>query len=194
MQRRVAKVVVAIVRPPLFLFGFVLGGIYKLLFSRSDRRGALANQQQLERDIRNEVPFLVSREGTRITPDDFGDSPPSFDYAMVDVASPPLTFRFTRGREQLSACVRRQGTEKSGYELSLVLSLLDLTPEIQRGSVNYLSDINRLLSQHWEALVWAFSDARYPELVKQLDDTYAHDRVITKQWETEINRRLYGDK
>ena len=52
MERRVAKVVVAIVRPPLLVLGFVFGGIYKLLFSRLDRRLALKNQLQLEQDIR----------------------------------------------------------------------------------------------------------------------------------------------
>jgi len=194
MDRRVAKVVVAIIRPPLLLLGFIFGGIYKLLFSGRDRRLALDDQQRLIQDIRSRVPFLASRENTCITPVDFGDTPPPFDYAQVDVVCPPLKFRFSLGRGELAVYVNREDAETHGQELSLVLNLLDLRPEIKRGSIKDFSDVDGLLREHWEALAGAFSEARYPELRKQIEDAYARDRVITKQWEIEINRRLYGDR
>ncbi len=41
-------------------------------------------------------------------------------------------------------------------------------------------------------LITAFSAERYPQIKVELLEIYARDRVLTKQWETEINRRLYG--
>jgi predicted GNAT superfamily acetyltransferase len=38
----------------------------------------------------------------------------------------------------------------------------------------------------------AFSVEHYGHVKDELNETYTHDRLITKQWETEINRRLYG--
>jgi hypothetical protein len=40
----------------------------------------------------------------------------------------------------------------------------------------------------------AFSEEQYPHLLAQLQDIYARDRVVTKQLETEINRRLYPER
>jgi len=150
MHRRVAKLVVAIIRPPLLLLRFVFGGVYKLLFSGRGIGLSLEPQRQLEQDIRNEVPSLVSRDATRIIPVDFGDSPPPFDYAQVDVASPPLKFRFSRGRDQLAVFVNHESMEDHEHELSLVLSLLDLTPEVRRGSITKLLDVDRLLREYWK--------------------------------------------
>jgi len=194
MNRRALKVVDAIVVPPLRLLGFIFGGIYKLLFSGFDRRLALKHQQQLEQGIWRFVPFLFARDGARIVSKQIERVPPPFDYADVDVISPPLKFHFVRGRGEFDAYVTRSPAESSGHELSLVLSMLDLRPEVRRGSISDLSDVNRLLREYWEPLGEAFSDARYLELRKQLEGVYARDRVIAKQWEIEINRRLYGDR
>jgi len=37
----------------------------------------------------------------------------------------------------------------------------------------------------------AFAPDRYPDLVPRLENVHEHDRAIIRQWETEINRRLY---
>ena len=135
MNRRGLKIVDAIVVPPLRLLGFVFGGIYKLLFSGLDRRLALKHQQQLEQDIWKFVPFLFARDGARIISKEIGRIPP-FDYADVDVISPPLKFHFVRGRGDLDVYVTRNLAESVGHELSLVLSTLDLRPEVRRGSIS----------------------------------------------------------
>jgi hypothetical protein len=40
----------------------------------------------------------------------------------------------------------------------------------------------------------ALSPSQYPELKGRLDEIRKYERVVAKQWETEINRRLYPDR
>jgi hypothetical protein len=194
MNRPVNKLVVAIVRPPLLLLGFVFKGFYSLLFSGLDRRLALKHQQQLQSDVLAFIPSLASRPGMRILMSEIGKPPPPFDYAEVTIAVPPMQFHFVRGRGGFDAYIGRDCADKNWHELSLVLSILDFLPEMSRGSITDPSDVERALQLYWDQLSASFSDEQYSELKKQLAGIYAHDRVITKQWETEINRRLYGDK
>ena len=62
---------------------------------------------------------------------------------------------------------------------------------MKRQGFEHLLEIEEVLKLHMNGLGQAFSAERYLQTKAELLEMYARDRIITKQWETEINRRLY---
>jgi hypothetical protein len=65
-------------------------------------------------------------------------------------------------------------------------------PDVKRGSIASLSQAGDLMRQHIVALSKAHTEGEYPRMRRQLMEIYERDRIIRKQLETEINRRIYG--
>src|SRR5579864_6919358 len=101
MTGELSKSVARALRPPLQVIGFVLGGIYKLLFGRADVRLSKKREEQLGQDIRQDVSFLFDELGGAIVPDPTARYPFPFDYAFVVVAVDDLFLRFFRGGGEL---------------------------------------------------------------------------------------------
>ncbi len=59
-------------------------------------------------------------------------------------------------------------------------ALQPLTSPCVRDSIDHLKE--------------AFSDAKYPEMERDLSKEPEYERAVVRQWETEINRRLYPDR
>ena len=78
--------VVAALRPPLLVLGFVFGNIYKLCFGWLDKRTAKKDEERFADDIRTHLSFLFSECGAHIVPNEGVSFPPSFDGAYVTVA------------------------------------------------------------------------------------------------------------
>jgi hypothetical protein len=191
MGRRINKWIVDAVRPPLVIISFASRPIYRLLFSRADRRQAMKNQERLAGDIQDCVPFVFHELGGQIVPSPDAHFPPPFDYATVTVEASAFRLRFTRGREELIVQVAPRFSANSWHELSTVLSALD-PPGVKRGSIVSLFQVGDLLRQYVCEISKALSENEYSQLKVQLAEIYKHDRIITKQLENEINRRLYG--
>ena len=78
------------------------------------------------------------------------------------------------------------------HEVSAVLSVMDVG--VERQAFRNPADIARVLRPHMAEMEEAFSGDRHSEVERRLSDIYAHDGAVTRQWETEINRRLYPDR
>ena len=99
------RVLIAMVRPPLLVLGFIFGNLYKLCFGWDDKRLARRNEQRFADDIRRYLAFLFSEHGANVIPNEGVPFPPSFDGAYVTVAVGNLLLRFIRGRGDFSVRV-----------------------------------------------------------------------------------------
>ena len=99
------RIVIAILRPPLLVLGFVFGNLYKLCFGWLDRRIARQNERRFAEDIHTYLAFLFSEHGANVVPNEGVPFPPSFDKAYVTVAVGNLRLRFVRGRGDFSVGV-----------------------------------------------------------------------------------------
>jgi hypothetical protein len=181
---------VAVLRPPVLLIGFIARPLYRLLFSRSDKKMAKEQEERLANDIQSYLPFLFSEMEGRIVPNEGVEFPLPFDYAIVTMDLPYVLLRFTRGRDHLAVQVAPKFSPNGWHELTTILSVLDV-PGVKRGSISNLSQAGSLLRSNMKEIVRVFADDQYPLLKTQLREIYARDRVATKQLETELNRRLY---
>jgi hypothetical protein len=172
---------------------WVAGGIYKLLFSRADEKLAKKREEELAADIQRCLPFLFGEMGGRIVRNEGVEFPPPFDYAVITIDASELRLRFTRGRDHLAVQIAPKVSPNSWHELSTILSVLEV-PGIQRGSISGLAEAGRLLHLYMREMTDAFSEGRYSHLRAQLQEIYERDRIVTKQLETEINRRLYPQR
>ena len=100
-----ARIVIAILRPPLLVLGFVFGNLYELCFGWLDKRIARQNEQRFAEDVRTHLPRLFSEHGAKVIPNEGVPFPPSFDGAYVTVAVGNLRLRFVRGRGDFSVKV-----------------------------------------------------------------------------------------
>jgi len=190
MDRRFGAWLATALRPPLVAVAWVGGRLYRLLFSRYDEKLAKEHEEKLAADIQNVLPFLFDEMGGRIVPNEGVEFPPPFDYAVVTVDISPVRLRFTRGRDHLTVQVGPKVSPSNWHELSTALSVLGVHG-VQRGSISGLEQAGRLLRLYRSELTDAFSEDQYPRLRAQLEEIYERDRIVTKQLETEINRRLY---
>ena len=76
------------------------------------------------------------------------------------------------------------------HDLPSVLNLIDDT--VSRQPYSSVVEVEPVLRPHMRELIAAFSKESYADVSRRLSDVYAHDRALTRQWENEINRRLYG--
>jgi hypothetical protein len=182
--------IVGIVRPPLIVLRFIFSSIHSLLFAWwLDARLVKRSNERFAKEITENLQFLFTYYNARIIPND-REPPPSFDFAMVTIATSDLLFRFLRGRGDLGVHVAPQRAPNDWHELSLVLSVIDVREGFERRSVYWLSDVARWLTLYIDRIEKAFSESRYPETKQRLDDVYRYDRAVTRRWETEINRKL----
>jgi hypothetical protein len=136
---------------------------------------------------------LFNEYNGTIVPDGTIKYPRPFDYTSVVVSLEDMLFRFFRGRGELRVWVAPKIEPNDWEDLSLVLDAIapESTP---RHSIIFLEDAGRLLRGYMDLLRHALSPSQYPELKGRLDEIRKYERVVAKQWETEINRRLYPDR
>jgi hypothetical protein len=194
MSREFNRWLIAVLTPPFRALGFVVSNVYSLLFGWYDKRLARAAQGELEQEVRERLSFLLSEHNAQIAPDKKIRRLADIDWPIVTATADGLMLRFRRWRGELQVAVASALAPNDWHELSLVLSLIDPTEKIQRGAIRDFTDVSRLLRPNMDRLKEAFSPERYAQLEKQLSEVRAFDRVVTRQWETEINRRLYPDR
>jgi hypothetical protein len=175
---------------PLFAgFSFFLKIIHKIFFawwldSLLQRRANKA----LWDDIQTNLHFLyttgepVREERTRILP---------FDYASVYIDFGNVRFCFARGRDELSVSLSPRIALKETYELSVVIAAFDLKDIADVAPLNSLAEVNDLLQTRLHDLNRAFSESQYPEFKTRLMKVKEGERILTRQAEWELNKRLY---
>jgi hypothetical protein len=194
MSREFNKWLIAVTTPPARALGFVVSNIYSLLFGWYDKRLARAAQRELEQEVRGRLSFLLSQHNARIAPTKEIKRLADIDRPIVTATAGGLMFQFRRWRGELKVHVASERTPNDWHELSLVLSLIDPAEKIQRGAIRDFTDLSRLLRPNMDRLKEALSPERYAQLEKQLSEVRAFDRVVTRQWETGSDRRLYPDR
>ena len=193
MGRFLRQSIVTALRPPLILFGRCLGPIYRLAFGRRDIKAAQARERELAVLVTAEFEFLFTERCARITGRDLTLTfPPPFDYATVIAVDDKLAYRFTEGRDEQTTAIRAAWKQGPWNELSLVLSLLPDSEEVRRGSSPDFRHAAEMLRKNIGALDEAFAQDKFRELEAKINQERERDRVIIKQIENELNRRLYG--
>lgn len=166
--------------------------IYTVIWGRADKRLALKQQERLATEIQEQLFFLFKDYGARIVPNIGIRFPPPFDYAVVTLEVGELLFRFVRGRGEIDVQVKSKSAAKEWHDISLVIGALDNPDEMQHRTFVGLVDVAAVLKQNMSRINDAFCGPKYLELQQRLADFNKFARVVTKQLETEINRRLYS--
>jgi len=193
MNREAGSWLIAAVRLPLIILRFVFGPVFSLLFGWVDMRLASKHEKQLVQDVKDALPFLFAEQKGRLVPNEAIPCPPAFDYAFVTVALDGLLLRFSRGRGELAVSAAPVFAPSDWHELPLVLSAITGQGEIERAQYRDLWDVSRALQPHIKALTEFFSLKQFDTLKRRLDDeVYSRDRVAIREWQAEINRKLYG--
>jgi hypothetical protein len=192
MTNQTNQWIVSLVRPPLMVLGFIAKAVYSLFLGRADKRLAQKTQEVLAASVKAELPFLFNEFGGVIIPNEGVPFPPGFDYAIVTVEVGELLFRFIRGRGDLDVRVAAASAATDWRDVTLVISAIEDPEDMKRKSFLSLSDFAPLLRRNMCRLVEAFSSAQYAETRQHLAKFDTYERVVTKQTQTEINRRLYS--
>jgi hypothetical protein len=114
------RIVLAILRPPLIVLGFLFGNLWKLCFGWLDKRVARKNEQRFAGDIRTYLSFLFTDYEARIIPNQGVPFPPAMDGAYVTVAVGTVRLRFCRGRGDFSVVVASEFAPQDWEDFRLV--------------------------------------------------------------------------
>ena len=92
------KFILNLLRPFLWIFGFVFFGLYKTFWGWwADERRSRILRRDFAKEIRENLGFLFDQFGGQIVPN-LRKYPPVADYAVVTVAVQTVLLRFMRGR------------------------------------------------------------------------------------------------
>jgi hypothetical protein len=190
-----ARLVVAALRPPLLVLGFVFGNVYKLCFGWLDKRTAERNEEHFADDIRTHLSFLFSECGAHIVPNEGVPFPPSFDGAYVTVAVGTLRLRFCRGRGDFSVRVASEFAPQDWEDFRLLadgISEWDISQP--RSAYPYsLESFERILRPRLASLQEALSRERFEATLSRAVRTHNEsvDEYAASLRQSGINPRFY---
>jgi len=142
----------------------------------------------LRQDVRRDLPFL-SRKSQFVKEKRILVLP--FDYAEASVGAGNLLVCFTRGRGEINVSLSPNHSPRDRYELAVVMAALDSKGITEVTVPTELIDLDGLLQSRFGDLNEEFSETRYPEFKKKLLDIKQDLRVLTREAEWELNRKLY---
>jgi hypothetical protein len=185
MGRELNKWVVALVTPPLRVGGFIIGNVYSLLFGWYDKRLARRAQHKWTQEVQEQVSFLFSDYDAQIVPQPEIKRLSDIDWPSVTLSVDGMLFEFLLWRGDLSARVAPKHKPNDWDDLVLVLSLID--ESVKRQTVLDLSSLGQLLKPRMTLLRQSFSESEYGATKQRVSEAHDYDRVVTRQWENEIN-------
>jgi hypothetical protein len=158
-----ARLVVAVLRPPLQVLGFIFGNLYRACFSWLDRRLARQNEQRFAEDLHNHLSFLFTDYGAQIISNEGTPFPPGFDGAYVTVAVGALRLRFVRGRGDFGVSIASEFAPQDWEDFRLVAEGIGEWDTSQhRGSGSYsLETFGSVLRPRLAGLQEALSKDRF---------------------------------
>jgi hypothetical protein len=81
------------------------------------------------------------------------------------------------------------------HDLSLVLGVITGATSLQRHFYRDVWQVSRALQPHIDTLIKSCSPDEFKALRRQLQvEFYSQEQFAIRQWESEINARLYGPK
>jgi hypothetical protein len=191
-RKRIAWAGLELMRPILVPTFWLLEQAYKLFFARSDLRSSMEREQRFAQEVRANLSILFHDYAGTIVADEATKHPRPFNYAVVVVQLEDISFRFVRGRGEFRVQVKPNPAPSDWEELPLVLHLIDQAFELREFAS--LPGIEAALRPRIGQLKKALSADGYANLHQHLADVHKRERAVIKQWETEINRKLYDDK
>lgn len=152
-RSRVAAIIVAIIRPPLRVFAFLVGGIYKVLFGWwLDPTTQRKNEASLKQDIQNSFPSLFTKCGGQFVPNPV-EYPKAFDYVTVSVLAEGVLLEFIRGRGEVRLRVAPESKPSELRDLEEVVRLSGRFQEsAQLQKYSALRIFARFLETHFEQI------------------------------------------
>jgi hypothetical protein len=175
-------------QPVYLVLRFIFRFLDKVLFGWLDILSQRKEDASLLYDIRMNLHFLfpvgsvVKEPWYRLLP---------FDYASVGINYANVCFWFARGQEQLNVSITHRNEPCEIYELSAVIAALDSTDVREQKPARSLSEVADLLRPRLDALNDGFSESRYPEFRTKLSSGKKTLRILAKQAEWDLNRKLY---
>jgi hypothetical protein len=185
---------IEILGPPVRMVAYLVGKIYSLLFGWYDKKLARRAISQLEQEIHQQLSFLFSSHSAQMMPIEEIRSLKDIDWPTITVSVGGLLLRFLRWRGELQVYVTSQKRPNDWVELSLLLSLIEVPRGVKRRPDYRMSEVAEWLRASLDTIIAIYSDDRYSELKERLTEVDSYDRLVARQWQTEINRRLYPDK
>jgi hypothetical protein len=167
------RILIAILRPPLLVLGFIFGNLYNLCFGWHDKRLARQGEHCFADDIRRYLPFLFSEHGATVIPNEGVPFPPSFDGAYVTIAVENLRLRFIRGRGDFSVRVASAFAPNDWEDFRLVADGISQWDVSQNGPRYYtLETFEPILRSRLERLQEALSKERFEATVNNAVKTH----------------------
>jgi hypothetical protein len=188
MEKRMRDFLIEVFRPVYLLLSFVLRFVYKVLFGWLEIWSQRKADASLLHDIRVNLHFLfptgsvVKERWYRVLP---------FDYASVRINYGNVCYCFTRGREELNVSLSPRHAPAETHRLVVVIAALDSTDAAEQKPTRQFSDVEDVLRPRLDALDDAFSESHYPDFRPKLLREKNALRVLAKQAEWELNRRLF---
>jgi hypothetical protein len=184
---------VPFVLPPLRLLRYLLSGLYAVTFAPVDAYAARKREARFATDVNLAFTAVLGKDTFRVIDNYDTLFPPGFDYAYTTIAFPNFFVRLLRGRGEFDALIAPKFAQSDWHDASLVFSAIDGDTELRRKDFGDVWDVARSLQAHLSALMEISTPERFTELKHRLDrEVYAYERFANRQWETEINARLYG--
>ena len=167
---------------------FVLGTLYKVLFGWYDILSQWRANASLLYDVKRDLYFLFPLG--KINKKPWFETLP-FNYATVHIDYENFRLGVTRGRDELTILFRCLKDLQETYYFSEVIAALDSTEATERKPIRDLTQAVDLLRPRLELINEAFSESNYSTFKDKLSSQKKAMRVLTKQFEWELNRRLY---
>ncbi len=159
-----------------------------------DKKLARRAISQLEQEIHQQLSFLFSSHSAQMMPIKEIGSLKDIGWPTITVSVGGLLLRFMRCLGELQVYVAPEQRPDDWVELSLLLSLIEVPRGVKRRPDYRMSEVAEWLRSSLDSIIAIYSDDRYSELKERLAEVQNYDRLVARQWETEINRRLYPDK
>jgi hypothetical protein len=190
-----------LVKPVVVCVGTPVERAYNLFSWERAVRSSIGRENQLSSEIKQELPFLFSAYAGTIVPIESIEMPVPkslqhprpFGYAVVIVKVDDVLFRFIRGRGELAIQITRKCNPKDWGELPSILHWLGWHAELERPrDFASLQDAAEVLRPRMDLLLGAYSEHRYSETRRRVEEARDEDRAAARQLGAEINRRLHG--
>jgi hypothetical protein len=188
MTRKTKRwIILNVIRPPLVLVRVIVSATYNVLFGWVKKRVRNHSEKELERDIRDALPFLFESYQAIVEPPRI-DLPSRYYYLSVTVRIDRMRIRFSRGRGELDVKVGPIDNPAEWYELAFIVSVLQ---ESERSGcrIKDLWHASRLLEQNIASIQSVFGSPEGP-LRNRLAQAVVDERIVIREAEWEINKRL----
>lgn len=178
-----------VLRPLLLPIHYLAGGIYQVLFGRSDVRRSRASERHLELEVREAFAFLFQDENAAVIPNVDIPFPEPFDYATVTVICNNLLVRIVSGRGELNVDLARVNSPSEWYDLKTVLAAARGTERPPRCWICSMEEAAVLIRDNIRQLIEGFAGSD-PNIRSRLQGFRRTDLASIRQWEDRINGRL----